>query len=89
MAELQVLKGLTSQRTFPITQDRMRLGRDPACEIHLEPNCVSRCHAELTRTNKGHRCGRLSEPSWHVSECPANDAPRAVSVAGPGSDPHL
>lgn len=46
---LEVLTGNDAERRYPLIQDKVRLGRHPACEVHIDVNSVSRFHAHLLR----------------------------------------
>lgn len=46
---LEVLTGAEAERQYPLIQDKVRLGRHPACEVHIDVNSVSRFHAHLLR----------------------------------------
>ena len=47
MTVLQVVKGLTPGREFPVEGDRSIVGRHPECDIVLEVAAVSRQHAQI------------------------------------------
>ena len=50
---LQVVGGPDAGRVEPIGRGRLRIGRDPKCELQLTDPDVSREHAELTVTPSG------------------------------------
>ena len=43
----EVIEGIDEGRRFPILNGSMTIGRDPACEINLTDETVSRKHAQL------------------------------------------
>jgi len=47
--ELVVISGPCRGIRIPIAQDSMRIGREKACEIHLEDEAASRFHSELVK----------------------------------------
>lgn len=49
--ELVVLSGPYRGRRYPIRKERLKLGRDPTCDIQLEDEATSRVHAELVIEN--------------------------------------
>lgn len=49
--ELVVLSGPYRGRRYPIRKERLKLGRDPTCDIQLEDEATSRVHAELVVEN--------------------------------------
>lgn len=44
-AQLQLWQGETLVRDVPLTEERLRIGRDPVCELELDAAGVSRVHA--------------------------------------------
>ncbi|MFO0947614.1 MAG: SpoIIE family protein phosphatase [Planctomycetota bacterium] len=46
---LQVLSGGEVDRRYELLQEKIRLGRHPACEVHIDLNSVSRFHAQILR----------------------------------------
>ncbi len=48
---LIALDGPYAGRRFPITADPLRLGRDPAMEVHIDDSNVSRQHARVLLHN--------------------------------------
>jgi signal transduction histidine kinase len=49
MASLRVIRGPDAEKIYSLTDEPVRLGRDPACGIHLNDSEVSRDHALLQR----------------------------------------
>lgn len=46
---LQILSGGEVDRRYELLQEKIRLGRHPACEVHIDLSSVSRFHAQLIR----------------------------------------
>ncbi len=53
MPWLEMLKGETPGKTFPLNKEVTVLGRDAACEIVLSDHEVSKRHAKITRKDDG------------------------------------
>ena len=51
---LQVLTGNNAGAKYELVQDKLRLGRHPDCEVHIDANAVSRYHAHLIRDAVGY-----------------------------------
>src|SRR5262245_47694074 len=51
MAVLQVLRGMTPGQVFPLSGERMVLGRHPECDIVVDAGAISRQHAVILRLN--------------------------------------
>lgn len=47
---IQVLNGKQVGKKFELTQDQLRMGRHPDCEIPIDLNSVSRFHAHITKS---------------------------------------
>src|SRR5258708_521600 len=49
MVSLQVIKGVNEGSSIPLVggKDKMVMGRDPECEIHIPVTSVSRRHAQI------------------------------------------
>jgi pSer/pThr/pTyr-binding forkhead associated (FHA) protein len=54
MPWLKMLKGGTSGTTFPLDREVAVLGRDPACEIPLASQEVSKRHSRIVRKGDGY-----------------------------------
>lgn len=46
---LEVLSGADAERKYPLAVEKVRLGRHPSCEVHIDLNSVSRFHAHILR----------------------------------------
>jgi serine phosphatase RsbU (regulator of sigma subunit) len=51
---LQILGGPLAGRLFKVDRDLLIIGRNPDCDIMLEPKSVSRRHAAIVRRNQDH-----------------------------------
>jgi sigma-B regulation protein RsbU (phosphoserine phosphatase) len=50
MAVLQILRGMTPGKIYPLTAERIVLGRHPECDIVVDAGAISRQHAVITRS---------------------------------------
>jgi phosphoserine phosphatase RsbU/P len=52
---LQIMSGSLSGRVFKLDRERTIIGRNPECDIHLQPKSVSRRHAAVVRRSDGYQ----------------------------------
>ena len=52
MPQLRIKSGVDTGKVFEINNDSAKLGRDPACQIQLNGNGISREHAEVYRVGE-------------------------------------
>jgi peptidoglycan glycosyltransferase len=60
-AQLELWTGDVCSRRLPLGDERLRIGRDPLCELPVEAAGVSRIHAVLEREHPGDRNHRLED----------------------------
>lgn len=60
-AHLELWLGGACTARLPLGQTRVRIGRDPLCELPVEANGVSRVHAFVEREHRGDRDHRLDD----------------------------
>jgi len=56
---LRQVSGPGSPRSFPLTRDRMTIGRSESAEISIASQQLSRTHAVLEKTPEGYTCRDL------------------------------